>query len=73
MIITTSATEALRAVHERMPTILEPADWPLWLGEVEGDAPALLRPSTAELRLWRVSPAVNDVRNDTENLLGPAP
>lgn len=51
MIITTSATEALRAVHERMPTILEPADWPLWLGEVEGDAPALLRPSTAELRL----------------------
>ena len=45
-IVTTNANPALRPLHERMPVILEPADWPAWLGEFEGDPPALLRPST---------------------------
>lgn len=72
VIVTTPASEAPRALHDPMPAVLEPADWPLWLGEVEGEAPALLRPSKADLRLWRVSPAVNDVRNDTEGLLNQA-
>jgi hypothetical protein len=32
-----------RRVRDRMPVILEQADWPLWLGEAEGDVSALLR------------------------------
>jgi putative SOS response-associated peptidase YedK len=71
-IVTTSANATLRPLHERMPVVLEPADWPLWLGETQGDAGALLRPSAVEFRTWRVSTAVNNVRNDTPALLQPA-
>jgi putative SOS response-associated peptidase YedK len=68
-IMTTAANPALRHLHERMPVILEPADWPVWLGEADGDFSALLRPSTAQFRVWRVSTAVNNVRNDAPALL----
>jgi len=70
-IVTTNANETLRLIHERMPVILEPAGWPVWLGEVEGDAAGLLRPSDAELRTWRIGTAVNNVRNDSAALLEP--
>jgi putative SOS response-associated peptidase YedK len=70
-IVTTDANTQLRPIHERMPVILERADWSIWLGEVEGDAQALLRPSAAELRVWRIGTAVNSVRNDCAALLKP--
>ena len=68
-IVTTNANPVLRPIHERMPVILEQPDWPTWLGEAEGDGQALLRPSGAELRVWRIGPAVNNVRNDSAALL----
>jgi putative SOS response-associated peptidase YedK len=68
-IVTTRANKALRSLHERMPVVLEPADWPLWLGEAEGEFAALVRPSDAAFRTWRVGPAVNSVRNDGPELL----
>jgi putative SOS response-associated peptidase YedK len=68
-IVTTTANTTLRSLHERMPVILEAADWPLWLGEAEGEAASLLRPSDAALRTWRVGTAVNNVRNDAPELL----
>jgi putative SOS response-associated peptidase YedK len=71
-IVTTSANPVLRPLHERMPVILEAADWPAWLGEVEGEPADLLRPSGTELRVWRVGTAVNNVRNDNASLLEPA-
>jgi putative SOS response-associated peptidase YedK len=71
-IVTTSANATLRPLHERMPVILEPADWPAWLGEVDVDPLGLLRPSEAEMRFWRVGTAVNNVRNDSATLLEPA-
>ena len=53
-----------------MPVILEAADWPAWLGEIDADAPALMRPAADDvLNLWPVSRAVNSVRNDGANLL----
>ncbi|MGE0224022.1 MAG: SOS response-associated peptidase [Acetobacteraceae bacterium] len=70
-IITTTANEALRPLHERMPVVLEPGDWPLWLGEAEGDPKTLLRPSDAGFRTWRIGTAVNNVRNDSADLLTP--
>ena len=71
VIITTEANETLRPLHERMPVVLEPEAWPLWLGERESDVAALLRPSTAAFRVWRISTAVNSVRNDSADLLAP--
>ena len=71
-IVTTSANATLRPLHERMPVVLEPSDWPAWLGETETDPTALLRSSAAEFRVWRVGKAVNNVRNDSAALLEPA-
>ena len=68
-ILTTPANPAVAPVHERMPAILEQADWPTWLGETEGDAAALVRPSAAPLRLWRVSTAVNSPAHEGATLL----
>jgi putative SOS response-associated peptidase YedK len=39
-IAATNATAIVSAPHHRMPVILEPADWPVGLGEAEGDFPA---------------------------------
>jgi putative SOS response-associated peptidase YedK len=69
-ILTTSANGTMSQLHERMPVILEPDDWPIWLGEVEGDAPALMHPASDDvLHLWPVSRAVNSVRNNGSDLL----
>ncbi len=68
-ILTTDAAPALRFLHERMPVILEPADWPVWLGEDDGDFAALMHTSDTPLRIWAVSTRVNSVRNDGPELL----
>jgi putative SOS response-associated peptidase YedK len=68
-IVTTSACDSLGHLHERMPVVLEPEQWGQWLGEIDGDVADLLRPSAAALRTWRVSQAVNAVRNDGPALL----
>jgi putative SOS response-associated peptidase YedK len=44
-IVTVEATGDVAAIHDRMPLVLEPEDWALWLGETEGDPASLLRPS----------------------------
>ena len=68
--ITTDANRQLAAIQDRMPVILEKTDWPLWLGEVEGDVPALLRPlPEGVLRMWPIDKRVGQVRNDGPELL----
>ena len=68
-ILTTSANRPMSALHARMPVVLDEADWPLWLGEVDGDVPALLRPAAEDaLTFWPVSRAVNSVRNNGADL-----
>jgi putative SOS response-associated peptidase YedK len=53
-----------------MPVILEPEDWPAWLGEVVGDPAALLKPARDDvLRVWPVSKQVNSPRNNGAELL----
>jgi putative SOS response-associated peptidase YedK len=42
-IITVPANGALSPIHDRMPLMIEKADWPVWLGEIAGDYAALLR------------------------------
>jgi putative SOS response-associated peptidase YedK len=55
-----------------MPVILEKADWPVWLGEAEGDVPALLRPLPENvLRFWPIDKRVGQVRNDGPELIEP--
>jgi putative SOS response-associated peptidase YedK len=69
-IVTTAANSLMSPVHDRMPVVIEPEDWPLWLGESSGNASTLMRPAAeGVLRLWPVSPKVNNVRNNTPDLL----
>jgi putative SOS response-associated peptidase YedK len=71
-IVTTTANATLRPLHERMPVILEPADWPGWLGEAPADPLALLRPAAEDvLRAWPVDRRVGNVRNNDPGLLAP--
>jgi putative SOS response-associated peptidase YedK len=54
-IITTDAGAHAAGLRDRMPVILEPADWPMWFGEAPGDPAWLLHPSPAgTLRVWPV-------------------
>jgi putative SOS response-associated peptidase YedK len=69
-IITTNANTMMAELHDRMPVILEPSDWPLWLGEVEGDPAPLLKPAAEDvLKAWPVSRRVNSPRNNGAELL----
>jgi putative SOS response-associated peptidase YedK len=48
-ITTVNANPTMAELHDRMLPILDPRDWPSWLGEVESDADALLRPSADDV------------------------
>ncbi|SFE83031.1 SOS response-associated peptidase [Roseivivax sediminis] len=43
-IVTTEATGGMARIHNRVPVIVEPADWPLWLGEAGTGAARLMQP-----------------------------
>jgi putative SOS response-associated peptidase YedK len=68
-ILTTTANDALRPVHDRMPVILDPDQYGRWLEH--GDR-ALLRPYAGAMSGWPVSRAVNATTNDGPGLLAPA-
>jgi putative SOS response-associated peptidase YedK len=71
--VTTAANAQMSVLYERMPVILEPADWADWLGEVEVDPVELLRPSAeGVLRLWPVDKRIGNIRNDGPELLAGA-
>ena len=74
-IITTEAAPEIRAIHDRMPVILDRAAQRLWLDpDTDADTlQALLRPPAAgSLDAYAVSRLVNSVANDTEDCLLPA-
>ena len=71
-IATTAANCLMSRIHDRMPVILEPADWPTWLGEKLSDVAALLRPVAEDvLRCWPVSRDVNSPKHNRADLLDP--
>lgn len=71
-IVTTAANRAMSKIHHRIPVILEPDDWALWLGE-EGRGAATLMQATGEdtLQFHRVSTAVNSNRATGPDLIEP--
>jgi putative SOS response-associated peptidase YedK len=71
-ILTIHANAPMQKLHERMPVILERADWSAWLDPATPEPAALMRSASAEvLRIWPVSRAVNTVRNNGPALLDP--
>ena len=62
-IVTTDANAKMAEIHHRLPVILGPDEWPLWLGEAGKGAATLMRPVGDDvLDLQRVSSAVNSNR-----------
>ncbi len=75
-IVTTAANAALAPIHERMPAIVEPVAYDLWLDCRKVDhetAAALIAPAREGLlAMHPVSTAVNRVANDDARLIAPA-
>ena len=67
-ILTTSSNGVMSAVHDRMPVLLEQAQFDLWLSPDERDTPEaahMMRPAGEDvLDLVEIGPAVNKVAND---------
>ncbi|TDL91057.1 SOS response-associated peptidase [Meridianimarinicoccus aquatilis] len=71
-IVTTGANEPMQAIHHRMPVIIEPDDWGLWLGEKGKGAATLMQAAPEDALIWhRVAPAVNSNRASGEMLIEP--
>lgn len=71
-IVTTAANAAMAPVHDRLPLVIEEADWPLWLGEAGHGAARLMRPADeGVLALHRVGTEVNSNRAKGPGLILP--
>ncbi|MGB3245338.1 MAG: SOS response-associated peptidase [Sulfitobacter sp.] len=71
-IVTTGANVAMQQIHHRMPVIIEPDDWPLWLGEAGKGAAPLMRAAPEETLQWhRVARTVNSNRAEGPELIEP--
>ena len=74
-IITTTPNALCAELHNRMPVVLKPESWPVWLGEEAADArhlKALLAPYPAdEMVRWLVSRRVGNVKNNDASLIEP--
>jgi putative SOS response-associated peptidase YedK len=75
-VITTRPNDFMRRIHDRMPVIVDQANWDLWLDPTPRDAGELLglfepREDLA-LDAYAVVPLVNNVRNDGPDLWLPA-
>ncbi len=71
-IVTCAAGPDMAPIHHREPVVIEPADWPLWLGEAgHGAAPLMRARPQGALRAWRVGVAVNSNRAEGSELVAP--
>ena len=76
-IITTSATDAVGRIHDRMPVVVAHADWEQWLDPTVVDRSVvepLMQPAqSSPLAAYPVSIRVNSVRNNGPELIEPLP
>jgi putative SOS response-associated peptidase YedK len=72
-VVTTAANQTVAQLHNRMPVILEPSEWPIWADPEIRDPGLLndlLRPADDSLlRLTPVSQLVNNANNEGPELL----
>lgn len=74
-IVTTVPNALCGAIHNRMPVILKPETWPVWLGEEPADPPqlkALLVPyPSEEMIAWPVGARVGNIKNNDPGMIEP--
>jgi putative SOS response-associated peptidase YedK len=76
-IVTTTPNDVCAPIHDRMPVILEPANYGKWLGEEPTDPMRLLmmlKPYPAEaMTAYPIGQRVGNVKNDDAGLIEPLP
>jgi len=71
-IVTCEANAALRPLHHRMPVVIAPESYGLWLGEEGAGAALLMRPAPDDLFVFHaVGKAVSAARHDAPELIAP--
>jgi putative SOS response-associated peptidase YedK len=77
-VLTTRAEGPIRAIHDRMPLVLERDEWDTWLAGTEEEAATLLKQPTEalaakakQLVLVPVSKWVNDTKHDDPHCFDP--
>jgi putative SOS response-associated peptidase YedK len=71
-IVTCPPNELMAKLHDRMPVVLDPADYEAWLDPGDPRGADLLRPCPVEwLEAVPVSSRVNSPRNDDESIIQP--
>jgi putative SOS response-associated peptidase YedK len=73
-ILTTDTNALMKPIHERMPVIIPPGQYGLWLDSKCQDAKkleGLLRPFAGEMIANQVSTLVNNPKNDVEKCVEP--
>src|SRR5947207_686416 len=72
-VVTTTPNELCARLHNRMPVVLKPEAWPLWLGEEPADTSALkalLAPFPSDgMICWPVNARVGNVKNNDASLI----
>lgn len=74
-ILTRDASDSVRKVHERMPVILHPDGWTLWIQPGDSEPrwvdDVLHAHVVTEARAWEISRRINAPRNEGPDLLLP--
>jgi putative SOS response-associated peptidase YedK len=75
-ILTTDANELSAPIHDRMPLVMDPADYDAWIARdaEQADISAILHrvPEGGEFEVFPVSKAVNSPKSDSPDLVKPA-
>jgi len=74
-ILTTEPNEILSPIHDRMPVIIRPSDYAVWIdpATTTSDVQRLVEPYSArEMKAWEISLLVNDPKIDDSRILAPA-
>jgi len=74
-ILTTTSNKLIAPLHERMPVILHPEEYNVWLDREISD-PETLKPlynpyPADSMEMYPVSPQVNSPRNDSADCIRP--
>ena len=70
-IVTTKADREAAKIHHRMPVIIQPENYPLWLGELDERKQLLTLLPEIELNIYPVSKMVNSPKNDKSECIEP--
>lgn len=71
-VVTTTPNEVMRPIHDRMPVIVAPRDWPRWLDPTVNAVAELLMPAAADgMQAWPVGTAVSNARHQGADCIAP--